>query len=185
VGRHVDHRGMGTFAPGGARLRNAAARGLGLGLGGGGGGGRNRHTLTPSQLSLVVSCIFCSLSVSHGLGKHVEFVAPDHVAIVGFTWQWTGTFAILAATLSKTSFAVTLLRVLDGSSLRVLLWFIIVTMNVAMSLNAIFGWVRCTPVEKTWNISTPGTCWTPGIYAQYGMFAGGKLLSPAPTRGQR
>ena len=137
------------------------------------------------QLSLTVSCIFCSLSVSHGLGKHVETVAPEHVQVVGFTWQWTGTFAILAATLSKTSFAVTLLRVLDGSSLRMLLWFIIVTMNIAMSLNAIFGWVRCTPVERTWNPNTPGTCWTPGIYAQYGMFAGGKPSSPPPRAESR
>jgi hypothetical protein len=125
------------------------------------------------QLTLLTSNIFLSVGVAHGFGRHIYVLSPDEASLMGYIWEWTGTFAILAVMLSKTSFAVTLLRVLDGSSLRLLLWAIIITMNVAMGLNVIFGWVRCLPVQKGWHPDLPGQCWTPGIYMKYSMFAGG------------
>jgi len=81
--------------------------------------------------------------------------------------------SILAAVLSKTSFAVTLLRFMEGH-MRMLLWAIIVSMNIAMDLNAIFGWVNCMPVQKGWLPDVPGVCWAPEAYADYGIFAGGE-----------
>jgi hypothetical protein len=123
---------------------------------------------------LVTSIALVTVSVSKGLGKHVYVVSPENFPILGVVGNLTGTFSILAATWSKTSFALTLLRLMQGR-LKILLYFIIVTVNIFMSLNAVFMWIRCTPVEKTWNPYAPGTCWEPHIYPTYGMFAAGKI----------
>jgi len=122
---------------------------------------------------LVGSIALVTLSVSKGLGKHVYMVSPENFGTLGLVGNLTGTFSILAATWSKTSFALTLLRLMQGR-MRILLWFIIATVNIFMSLNAIFMWVRCTPVQKTWNPYAYGTCWDPWVYPNYGMFAAGR-----------
>ncbi len=140
----------------------------------GGGGRESLAELIRGQTTLFISTVFLSIGVTHGFGKHIYALSPEELSNTAFLWEWVGTFAILAVTLSKTSFAVTLLRVMDGSSLRLLLWFIIITMNVAMCLSAVFGWIRCMPVAKGWNPDMPGQCWAPGIYGQYSMFAGGE-----------
>jgi len=126
------------------------------------------------QIMLAASIALVTLSVSKGLGKHVWEVPREHFPTLGVIGNLTGTFSILAATWSKTSFALTLIRLMKGRY-RIFLWFIIVTINVLMGLNAVFMWVRCTPVEKTWNPFAPGTCWDPQIYPTYGMVAAGEF----------
>jgi hypothetical protein len=66
------------------------------------------------------------------------------------------------------------LRLMSGR-MKILLWAIIATINISMGLNAVFMWTRCTPSWKTWNPSSPGTCWAPHVYPNYGMFAAGEL----------
>lgn len=124
------------------------------------------------QIMLAASIGLITLSVTKGLGKHAVDVPPENYPILGVVGNLTGTFSILAATWSKTSFALTLLRLMQGR-LKVLLWVIIVSINIFMGLNALFMWVRCTPVQKTWNPFAPGTCWEDHIYPNYGMFAAG------------
>lgn len=115
-----------------------------------------------------------TVEVRYGSGKHVWEVPVENFAFLGLTGNVVGTFSILAAVLSKTSFALTLIRLMkDGW--RVLVWVIIATMNIAMLLNALFLWVRCSPVAKSWNPYMPGTCWREDVYPKYGMFAAGKL----------
>ncbi|KAK1756523.1 hypothetical protein QBC47DRAFT_451980 [Echria macrotheca] len=130
------------------------------------------YVLALSWVMLVTSIGLVTFSVSKGLGKHVYAVSPANFPVLGVVGNLTGTFSILAATWSKSSFALTLLRLMQGR-MRILLWFIIITINIFMSLNAVFMWIRCTPVEKTWNPFAPGTCWQEDIYPIYGMFAAG------------
>jgi hypothetical protein len=125
---------------------------------------------------LLISIILVTLSVSKGLGKHAYNVAPENMSSLGFIGNFTGTFSILAAVWSKTSFALTLLRFLS-SRMRVLLWAIIVSINIFMGLNAVFMWTRCSPSSKIWNPFAPGTCWAPHVYPAYGMFAAGESNS--------
>jgi hypothetical protein len=125
------------------------------------------------QFMLVGSIILVTISVSLGLGKHSYLVPPQNFGTLGLIGNITGTFSILAATWSKTSFALTLLRLMQGR-MQYVLWFIIVTINIFMGLNAVFMWVRCAPVQKTWNPFAYGTCWDPQVYPNYGMFAAGK-----------
>ncbi|KAK4149363.1 hypothetical protein C8A00DRAFT_47010 [Chaetomidium leptoderma] len=132
------------------------------------------HVLVVSWLMLLVSIVLVTMSVQKGLGKHVYSVPPENMSSIGFMGNLTGTFSILAAVWSKTSFALTLLRLMSGR-MRIVLWTIIATINIFMGLNAVFLWTRCSPASKTWNPFVPGTgtCWEPHVYPAYGMFAAG------------
>ena len=112
------------------------------------------------------------ISVLEGLGKHIYDVPVENLAYLGILGNITGTFSILAAVWSKTSFALTLLKLMHGD-MKALLWFFIITANIAMYLNALFLWFRCTPVAKTWNPYLEGTCWSPEVYPIFGMCAAG------------
>lgn len=125
---------------------------------------------------LLTSIVLVTVTVPKGLGKHVYHVPPENMSTIGLTGNFTGTFSILAAVWSKTSFALTLLRLMSGH-MKIVLWAIIVTINVFMGLNAVFMWTRCTPASKTWNPFVPGTCWEDHVYPSYGMFAAGERLS--------
>ncbi|KAH8898213.1 hypothetical protein GQ53DRAFT_817506 [Thozetella sp. PMI_491] len=130
------------------------------------------YVLILSWVSLVVSVILVHLSVVMGLGKHVYDVPVGNLSYISLLGDVTGTFSILAAVWSKTSFALTLLRLMHGE-MRYFLWFLMITVNIAMYLNAIFLWLRCMPVTKTWNPYVEGTCWAPEVYPIFGMCAAG------------
>lgn len=138
---------------------------------------RSRHvpSLTGHQMCLLVSIITVTWCVPRGLGKHVYAAPVENLSSLALIGNVTGSLSILAAVWSKTSFALTLLRLLQGK-LRALVWFIIVSSNVAMGLNALFVWIRCIPVSKTWNVYEEGSCWEPHVYPNFGMFAAGKII---------
>ncbi|OIW32896.1 hypothetical protein CONLIGDRAFT_695133 [Coniochaeta ligniaria NRRL 30616] len=130
------------------------------------------HVLIISWMCLLASIITVTWSVPRGLGRHVYAAPVENISTLALIGNVTGSLSILAAVWSKTSFALTLLRILQGR-MRALVWFIIISSNVAMSLNALFVWIRCTPVSKTWNVFEEGSCWEPHVYPNFGMFAAG------------
>ncbi|KAK0651150.1 hypothetical protein B0T16DRAFT_489222 [Cercophora newfieldiana] len=81
------------------------------------------------------------------------------------------TLAITSQSWSKTSFAITLLRISDGW-LSWFLWFVIVSMNVLFGLAALFLWVGCSPLEKAWHPRVQGTCWDPSFNIIFGIVIG-------------
>jgi hypothetical protein len=109
-----------------------------------------------------------------GLGMHLVFVDPANLSKIGLLSNVASTFSILAAVLSKTSFAVTLLRITKGYT-KLFVWIAIVLMNTGMGLAALFTWVKCTPVRKTWEPTIPGTCLDANAMTVYSVFAAGKL----------
>lgn len=120
-----------------------------------------------------------STSVPFGLGHHIADVPVQNLGQIGFLGNINGTFSIFAAAWSKTSFALTLLRVMAGDKwARYFLWFAMITMNILMLNNALFQWIRCDPISKTWNPMEPGTCWPAGVQSRYGIVAGGKAGIP-------
>ncbi|KAL1904987.1 hypothetical protein Sste5344_009241 [Sporothrix stenoceras] len=132
------------------------------------------HVMVVAWMAMTVSVGLSTWSVTLGEGQHVWDVDPTHFGMIGLLGNLTGTFSILGAVWSKTSFALTLLRLLSNHPrLRILLWIGIISMNIAMGLNAVFLWVRCMPLVKTWDPSVPGTCWAPQVYPIYGIFAAG------------
>ncbi|KAK3984894.1 hypothetical protein QBC44DRAFT_251811 [Cladorrhinum sp. PSN332] len=98
--------------------------------------------------------------ITHGLEKFwIVIGARATVVITAIVW-------------AKTSFAVTLLRLTDGTT-KTLLWFLIITMNVVMGVSAMAPWIQCTPVQKTWDWSLEGTCWPNGAMTKLWMATGG------------
>lgn len=83
-----------------------------------------------------------------------------------------GTFSILAALWSKTSFAITVLRISDGWTKK-FVWFVIVSVNVALGLSIAITWCQCTPFEKIYRPSLHGTCWPKKYQIRYNIFTAG------------
>jgi len=83
-----------------------------------------------------------------------------------------GSLSLTAAVWSKTSFALTMIRLVKGP-LKATIWCIIISMNIAMGLSALFNWIQCTPIEKGWNPFLPGTCWPPTVIVNYNIFSAG------------
>ena len=85
-----------------------------------------------------------------------------------------GSFSILGATWSKTSFAITVLRLSEGWTRR-FVWFVIVSLNVFLGLSVAFTWAQCTPIEKTWKPSLEGSCWPKYAVIGYNIFTAGEF----------
>ncbi|KAK4444825.1 hypothetical protein QBC34DRAFT_498002 [Podospora aff. communis PSN243] len=117
------------------------------------------------------SALATVMVVDHTYGRHTwDFRTPDldqFVLIVAVR----ATFTVAAIAWTKTAFAITLLRLSDGWMKKVL-WFIIVTMNIALAITAMTFWVQCTPLEKSWKPSIPGSCKDPTPKLHYDIFSG-------------
>ncbi|KAK0703955.1 hypothetical protein B0T26DRAFT_657548 [Lasiosphaeria miniovina] len=104
-----------------------------------------------------VSASTTSVCVALDYGKHGYDMRPENLPKMPFVAVFAGFFSVLAATLSKTSFALTLLR-LSERWMRVAIWFIIVTLNAIMGTAMLFMWIKCKPVARIWDKSVDGTC---------------------------
>lgn len=107
-----------------------------------------------------------------GFGKHISDIDPTHLSQLGLLDNVTASLGALGALWSKTSFAITLLRITEGR-LKVLVWFILVSMSIAMWATAIITWLHCTPVSKIWEVELEGTCWPAQIVPDYNIASSG------------
>jgi len=107
---------------------------------------------------------------SLGYGLHIWDFDMRNMGRLLLTINVAGSFSVTAAIWSKTSFAFTLLRLTDGW-VKKLVWFIIISMNIAMGLSALLPWVTCTPVQKSWDLSVEGKCWSPTVLVHYNIFS--------------
>jgi len=112
--------------------------------------------------------------VQFDYGKHIYDIPPT--ALVGLLHlaNISGTIAVLAAAWSKTSFALTMLRVTKGWT-HALVWWIIVSMNVFMHLTIVFLWIPCSlPGGPAPDFPQPagGICLPPRTILAYSMFSG-------------
>lgn len=129
------------------------------------------------QIFLLVAGIVLNINVKRGFGRHLcdlvfKPTDPMQISDIGRNSYIAGTFSILSAVWSKTSFAFTLLRVAESRWLKVTVWTIIATINLTMTMTAILAFLQCHPTEKVWGgDQVPGTCWREG-YANFSMFTG-------------
>ncbi|TGJ79559.1 hypothetical protein E0Z10_g9214 [Xylaria hypoxylon] len=126
------------------------------------------HFLT--IICIVLSNISTSVAISYGWGQQPYDIDPDAIPHILLSLLVSGSFSILAAVISKTSFALTLLRISSGW-IKYTVWFAIVTVNIAMGLSLISNWLQCTPVEKNFDFSIPGSCWPKSILIGYNTFS--------------
>ncbi|KAK3390763.1 hypothetical protein B0H63DRAFT_557673 [Podospora didyma] len=131
------------------------------------------YILIAAWLFQTGNVVLVTVNVTLGEGQHVYNVDPAHLPTLGLNGNISGTLSILAACLSKTSFGVTLLRLTQTRPfVRISVWFLIISMNVALGLSAVFIWAQCNPPAKNWNPDIEGTCWPPTFTSKYGIFSG-------------
>ncbi|KAH6843453.1 putative integral membrane protein [Chaetomium sp. MPI-CAGE-AT-0009] len=118
------------------------------------------HFLIASWVSLVVSAATTSVCVSLDYGKNLYDMRPENLPKMPFIAVFAGFFSVLAAAWSKTSFALTLLR-LSGGWMKAVIWFIIITMNAILGTAMLFMWIKCQPFAKVWDSSLDGWCIDP------------------------
>ncbi|KAI1100676.1 hypothetical protein F4804DRAFT_344554 [Jackrogersella minutella] len=125
--------------------------------------------LVVSWILLIVSCILMSINVAAGLGKHDKDINPKIVDQLGLRNLIISSLYTVSSAWSKTSFAISLLRIATPR-LRVIIWFLIVTMNIFMHTSAVLTWVTCRPMEKLWDFTLEGECWPSEIIIPTGIF---------------
>ncbi len=119
--------------------------------------------LLASWLICIVVCILTTILVKEfGMGRHsYDIVNPDPSRwILILDSRATATLTALAWT--KTAFAVSLLRLTIGKT-KAFVWFLIITLNIAMAFSAMVPWIQCQPVEKRWHFEIEGQCWPGGV----------------------
>lgn len=97
---------------------------------------------------MLVAAAASTVAVSKGLGQHVYDVPLENVDILSVLVSMSVTVLILASALSKTSFAMTVLRLVSGH-LRWAAWFILVSTNVLLGINIVLLWVSFVPNPST------------------------------------
>jgi len=125
------------------------------------------------QILLLASGSNTTANVRLGFGLHIFEVPFENMVPFGIQSNISGFTSIIAVACSKTSFAITLLRLSDGW----VKWFIIgllFLLNVTHYLSAVFFWVSCNPPAKTWNPMLPGECWPITVTVNYNFFVGGR-----------
>ncbi|KAK3995538.1 96ca82bc-67f3-4b3a-ab36-ffe7d8f40fbe [Cladorrhinum sp. PSN332] len=115
------------------------------------------YVLIAAWISLVACAATTSACVALDYGKHFHDMAPENVPTMRFVAVFAGFFSVFAASLSKTSFALTLMRLSHGW-LRFAICVIMVTINIVLGSAMISMWAKCTPVQKIWIDEVEGTC---------------------------
>jgi hypothetical protein len=126
------------------------------------------------QFLIVIYAALITVSVGYGLGKHGRDVDPATWIPLNKYLYLGEFFSLISIPVSKTSFAVTLLRIAAKKWHKWVIWFIIISMNLGMWLCAILLFVQCDPIEKNWNVDAAGKCWDPVIQDDFAVFAGGE-----------
>jgi hypothetical protein len=128
------------------------------------------YILILSFVALFTSTVMLTVGVGYGIGLHYDDMRPTYLPITAMLSYGAGFCAMVSGAWSKTSFAVTLLRITEGK-MRWFVWFIIVTVNVTIAVSATIMWITCWPVEKLWYPEVEGRCWEKSVGEKYQNFA--------------
>ncbi|KAH8711984.1 hypothetical protein GQ44DRAFT_714051 [Phaeosphaeriaceae sp. PMI808] len=116
------------------------------------------YILIVSWVLVLNQSISTTVWVSYGYGKPFQDINPENLPNLRLLGEIVPSFSFAAASLSKTGFAIMLLR-LAKPWIKKLIWFLIMSMNIISFLAVLFVWIACTPVRKGWYPEIEGTCW--------------------------
>ncbi|CCC12081.1 unnamed protein product [Sordaria macrospora k-hell] len=132
------------------------------------------YVLVISWLSLTTSSALITYNATLGFGLPTSLFNPHNLPSVINHYllitNMAGTFSILAALWSKTSFAITVLRIAQDSWMRFLIWFIMISVNLSLGVAVALTWGQCDPIPKIWQPGLPGHCMDKQIQIHYNMF---------------
>ncbi|KAK1749435.1 hypothetical protein QBC47DRAFT_418920 [Echria macrotheca] len=128
--------------------------------------------LIAAWVAILATCIVISITVSMGFGRHSWDIPFQDLPDIFKVYSAAATLCICASVWSKTSFALTIVRLTDGW-LRRLIWVVIVLVNVFMAFTALINFIHCSPLDKVWDLTgaVPGTCWPIEVIINYDIFS--------------
>ncbi|KAF2679290.1 hypothetical protein K458DRAFT_314560 [Lentithecium fluviatile CBS 122367] len=134
--------------------------------------GWDDYILTVSWVLSVMYAAFLTVAARYGVGHHLLEIPPPYIYWMLFWLDHGLTCTILSVSLSKTSFAITLLRFAPRPWQRYMIWFVIISLNIIMTLVVILQYAQCDPIQKRWDATLAGKCYDHHIIIDYSMFAG-------------
>lgn len=131
------------------------------------------YFILAAWILLALSASSTTANVRRGFGQHIFEIPLENLVDItfGVLSNISGFASILAVACSKTSFAITLLRLSDGW-MKWFIWSLLILLNTSHYLSALFFWVSCNPPAKTYNRTLPGTCWPDYVSRNYSFFVG-------------
>jgi hypothetical protein len=129
--------------------------------------------LLAAWITLVVQVSLTSYLVSFGYGKHAWDFSVDNIPKILLPLTVRSTFTLTLLAWSKTAFGVTLLRLTEGWLKRAV-WFIIITVNIALGLSAMLPWLQCKPLYAAWTLGVESKCWPTYVVFHFHIFSGGE-----------
>jgi len=124
-----------------------------------------------------------SIDVHLGFGKDFGAIKAELVSTARLISVFAGFFLILAACWSKTSFAITLLRISHGWPRRWVI-FVIFTTNFFLAGSGVLHWAQCFPFRRLWEQDVEGNCMPLEIINGYNMFTSGMFQPCSISGGQ-
>jgi hypothetical protein len=110
----------------------------------------------------MTSAATTSVCIELDYGKNAWDMDPKNFPKMPFVAVFAGFFSVLAACWSKTSFALTLYRLVHETWIKLLIWFLIITLNAILGTAMLLMWIKCRPIQKIWDDKLPGRCIDPG-----------------------
>ncbi|KAK3490065.1 hypothetical protein B0T13DRAFT_85677 [Neurospora crassa] len=130
------------------------------------------HVLVAAWLCLILDAIVNTINIHLGFGKHRDTIKADHLKHINTLTHLSTTVMMLGAVWSKTSFGLTVLRLIrDRPKVRALVLVIIATMNSFIIFNVITVWIQCG-VDEHGNEDDEPNCLSIKLTASSMMFAG-------------
>ncbi|KAJ5946083.1 hypothetical protein N7454_002922 [Penicillium verhagenii] len=109
------------------------------------------------------------------LGRHVEVIEDQDMIPHGLKLVYIGfVIIIFGCVFAKSSFIITLLRIVTRTWQKAILWFIMISMNTVMWLCGICYLAQCTPTAALWDTEIRATakCWPTDVFENIGITAG-------------
>lgn len=119
----------------------------------------------------LVTCALITVTVSHGLGKHMSALSPEQIT-ESLHWNViSNSVAVWVFSLPKFAIVALLRRILTyGNKTAVLFWGLCITSQACILATSIWWFKQCTPIEYGWDRSIEGSCADVSVLKNLGYF---------------
>ena len=117
---------------------------------------------------------FVMCEVNWGLGRHRYFIKPTkYIAFLKYNWlDWNQ--VIITLYLCKLSICLFLLRISKFDRWRIFLYWVIAFLTLSHLPLELLYLLQCIPIQKNWNQSRPGKCFSLVAVEKIIIVQGGK-----------
>ncbi|KAK2596317.1 hypothetical protein N8I77_013213 [Diaporthe amygdali] len=125
------------------------------------------------QLFSCVDHATATVMANLGVGKHIFEVDPANLPMLHTLNRVGVTFAISACVWTKTSWALTMLRIVRATQdyMRVIVWCLLVSVNILMDVGLILNFMKCDDEPGLTMSPNEMWCWTNLTAANYNVFS--------------